>query len=81
MGINGFWKRHPKKELQALLYELHERGWRVEDPPKYYKVYCPCPEKHKETIHLTPSNPYYGNDKLVYLRNHTCFGSHLRRVK
>ena len=28
-----YWKRHPKKDLEALLGKFHEAGWRIENPP------------------------------------------------
>ncbi|MEY4961358.1 MAG: hypothetical protein RLZZ249_55 [Actinomycetota bacterium] len=73
-GVNGYWKRHPNKEIQRFLIELHLQGWRIQDPPKYYKALCGCPEKHRTTIHITPSGGYYLNNKRQHLRNMTCFG-------
>lgn len=68
-----YWKKHPKKELEALLGEFHEAGWRIIDPPTYYKVYCTCPEKHKTYVHLTPSSGYYVNHKLQWLYGQSCY--------
>jgi hypothetical protein len=73
MQKHGYWKTHHNKELQRLLMELHFAGWRIKDPPKYYKALCPCPAGHMKTIHLTPSDPYYENKVRQYLKNHTCF--------
>jgi hypothetical protein len=73
-GVNGYWKKHPNKEIQRFLIELHLQGWRIQDPPKYYKALCGCPEKHRTTIHITPSGGYYLNNKRQHLRNMTCFG-------
>jgi hypothetical protein len=42
----GYWKRHQKPELEAVLEEFDRHGWRIEDPPKYYTVKCSCPKQH-----------------------------------
>lgn len=63
----AYWKRHPKKELQAVLEVFSAQGWTIENPPKYYKVLCPC-GNHYRWIHLTPSNPYYGFQALQWAR-------------
>lgn len=72
---DGPWPKHPDKDIQALLVELHEAGWRVEKGKGYYMVKCGCALKHKKTIHLTPSDPYYLNKQRQYFRNHTCLNS------
>jgi len=68
---HGYWKTHPKAELQSLLMRFHEAGWRIIDPAKgggYYKVHCVCSLKHKTTIHLSPSNSKYALDKMKWLQ-------------
>lgn len=55
--------RHPDKTLERLLRDAENQGWKVVKGRKYYKAYCPCPERCKETIHLTPSNSNYGRNK------------------
>ena len=70
---NGYWKTHPKKELQALLMRFHLQGWRIIDPPTYYKAYCGCASKHKTTIHLTPSGANYVLDKEKWLQRQPCY--------
>jgi hypothetical protein len=70
---DGYWKKHPIKELQAILFEFHDQGWAIMDPPKYYKMYCKCPAKHKTTLHLTPSNTNYGKDKRGWLHRQPCY--------
>ena len=72
-GTNGYLKRHPNKELQLFLFELHLSGWIIENPPKYYKAFCTCRGKHRTTIHLTPSGRYCANHKRQHLYNTTCF--------
>lgn len=68
----GRWRKHPRKEIEALLGEFHEAGWRIEDPPKYYRVFCPC-GKHLRSIHLTPSDPRYVNHALRWLYRQPCY--------
>jgi hypothetical protein len=68
----GYWKKHPKKELEAVLREFDSRGWRIENPPTYYAVKCPCPKQHMRYVHLTPSNPRYANEVLNWLRRCEC---------
>lgn len=63
----GYWRRHPRKDLEDVLAEFDRRRWRILDPPKYYKVLCPCGQ-HYRWIHLTPSNPYYGQQALRWAR-------------
>ncbi len=70
---NGYWRTHPKKELQALLMRFHNQQWRIVDPPKYYKAYCLCNEKHKTTIHLSPSGANYIRDKDKWLQRQSCY--------
>jgi len=70
---NGYWKTHPNKEIQALLMKFHHQGWRIIDPPKYYKAYCACSGKHKTTIHLTPSGANYVLDKEKWLQRQSCY--------
>lgn len=65
--------RHPRKELEALLKEAEARGWRVTKGRKYYTIWCPCPGKHRETVHLTPSDPNYGRNLRAHLRLTTCW--------
>lgn len=68
----GYWPKHPKKELEALLGEFHEASWRVERASKYYKVYCPCGE-HKRTVHVSPSNPKYAQNVIKWLYRQECY--------
>lgn len=63
----GRWKRHPRKDLERVLEEFAAHGWRIEDPPKYYRLRCPC-GKHSRWLHLTPSNPRYGQEALQWAK-------------
>ncbi|RCW43117.1 hypothetical protein DFQ14_1074 [Halopolyspora algeriensis] len=67
----GYWKKHPRKDLEEVLEVYDQHGWRVEDPPKYYRVKCPCGD-HQRSIHLTPSNPNYGKQALQWLYRQPC---------
>ena len=67
----GYWKKHPRKELDAVLDAFHDAGWAVLDPPRYYKVRCPC-GKHQRSIHLTPSDPNYMRNALKWLARQQC---------
>jgi hypothetical protein len=68
----GYWKKHPKKVLEALLREFHEADWRVLNPPTYYQVKCPC-GKHRRSIHLSPSDPNYARNAQAYLHRQDCY--------
>ena len=67
----GYWPKHQKKNLEALLVEFHEAGWQIERTG-YYKVKCPC-GSHKRTIHLSPSNPNYANEARYWLHRQKCY--------
>lgn len=62
------WKKHPKKEGEEALRKIAVLGWRVEDPPRYYTVKCPC-GSHQRQIHLTPSNPNYFRQAVSWCRS------------
>ena len=61
----GYWRRHPRKDLEATLQVFHEHDWEIIDSPKYYKLRCPC-GLHSRWFHLTPSNPNYGREALKW---------------
>lgn len=71
--MGRYWKKHPRKELESLLGEFYEAGWRIEDPPTYYHVFCPCGDHHR-WIHLTPSDPKYAQNTLRWLYRQPCYG-------
>ncbi|MPY82417.1 MAG: hypothetical protein GEV00_03670 [Actinophytocola sp.] len=70
----GCWRRHQKKDLEAVLEHFHRAGWRIEAGKRYYKVKCPC-GRHRRYIHLTPSDPHYGRNALSWLRRQQCYDS------
>lgn len=68
----GYWPRHPNKEIQAFLMELDEAGWRITKGSRYYKAMCPCREHRPFFIHLTPSSRYYLNKLKKHTYEYTC---------
>lgn len=68
----GYWKKHPRKELEAVLEHYHQAGWRIVGPPRYYTVKCPCGQ-HQRWIHLTPSGANYGKNALAWLERQPCY--------
>jgi hypothetical protein len=48
-------------------------GWRVERGTKYYRLMCPCAERHARSVHLTPSDPNYRRNVLGWLRRCACW--------
>ena len=68
-------KRHPRKELEAVIAEAEERGWRVQWKTGYFKLLCSCPERHYKTVHLTPSDSNYEKNLQAWLRRTGCWGS------
>lgn len=70
-GVMGYWPKHPKKELEAVLGESHEAGWSITKGKKCYKLKCPC-GNHMRSRHLSPSNPRYAQESLQYLCRYTC---------
>lgn len=67
----GYWRKHPRKDLEEVLVAFHKAGWLIEDSGTYYRVICPCGD-HQRSIHLTPSNPNYGRQALSWLRRQPC---------
>jgi hypothetical protein len=68
--------KHPNKDLERLLRDAETQTdgpWRVERDKGYYKMWCPCPQKHKKTVKLTPSDPHYEQNLRGWLRRSTCW--------
>lgn len=65
--------RHQDKDLEAVLREAEEKRWRVVKGKGYFKMYCPCPDKHKKTVHLSPSDRNYRKNLLAQLERATCW--------
>jgi len=53
------------------MVEMH--GWRVEMGSRYFKCKCPCPERHMKTVHLTPSDPRYRLNLIMWFRRQSCW--------
>lgn len=64
--------RHPDKSLEALLRSAEGQGWRAVKGKGYFKILCPCPDKHKKMIHLTPG-PHYEKHTRQWLSKYTCW--------
>jgi hypothetical protein len=48
--------RHTYPDYEELLCEAERRGWLVFRGEGYFKCWCPCAEKHLNTVVLTPSS-------------------------
>jgi hypothetical protein len=60
------------KELEAVLKEAEDRGWRVEKRRKYWMMWCPCGECLK-TVKCTPSLMTYERNLRAKLARDTCW--------
>jgi hypothetical protein len=63
----GCWRKHPRKDGEDALGEIARLGWRIENPPTYYTIKCPC-GNHQRQVHLTPSNPNYWKQTVRYVK-------------
>jgi len=73
-GQMGRRPRHQVASLEAVLREAEHKGWTVTKGSKYFKMYCPCSNKHFKTVHLTPSSPSYEKNLRGRLQRATCWG-------
>jgi hypothetical protein len=64
-GAVGYWRRHPRKDLERVLEAFDRQGWPIEATRRYYRLRCLC-GLHKRWLHLTPSNPDYGSEALKW---------------
>lgn len=64
--------RHPNKDLERVLRDLEDEGWRVERR-RYFVAFCPCGE-HMKTIHLTPSSSGYERNLRAWIQRCPCTG-------
>lgn len=65
--------KHPRPEGRSLFGDAEKQGWVITWEGKYPKMKCPCPKRHLTTVHLTPSNPNYWNEKRRRLSRITCW--------
>jgi hypothetical protein len=65
--------KHPIKELEAVLQEVESQDWRVEKGRDYFKIRCPCAEKHMRWVHLTPSGSNYEKDLRRWVQRCSCW--------
>jgi hypothetical protein len=68
----GYWQKHTDKDIERVLTELHRHGYKIENPPKYYTVKCPCGQ-HQRQVHCTPSGRYHGNHVLQWAKRLPCW--------
>jgi len=65
--------KHSVKELEAVLQEAERKGWRIDGGGKdYFKMKCPCSDKHLRMVHLTPRGNYTKN-LIRWLKRRTCW--------
>jgi len=76
--VGRYWQKAQQKEIEQLLEAFDEAEWRIEDPPKYYRVKCPC-GLHQRWIHLTPSGAHYIKNALAWMHRQGCQGELARR--
>jgi hypothetical protein len=65
--------RHQDKELERVLRRVEDNGWRVERGKGYFRLLCPCPEKHMRSVSLTPSDPNYGKNLVRWIERQSCW--------
>lgn len=63
---------HPKPDLERILKEIEAGGWRVDRPGKYFRCRCSC-GSHMTHVHLTPSNPRHGSERLKFCQRFDCW--------
>lgn len=62
------------QQLDALLDDAKRQSWRAERGKRYFKLLCPCSEKHiRLSVHLTPSDPHYWLNLRKWLLRNTCW--------
>jgi hypothetical protein len=65
--------KHQKKELEAVLKAGEAQGWTVTRGKGYFKMKCPCEEKHLKTVRLSPSGANYKKNLISLLVRETCW--------
>jgi len=67
----GYWPRHPKKDIEAVLIEFDLAGWTI-DRSGYYRAKCSC-GLHQKRIALTPSGSNYAKNLRQWLYRQPCY--------
>ena len=65
--------RHPSKELETVIQDAENHGWRAEKPAAYFKLYCPCDEYHWKTVVVTPSGANYEKNLRKWFERQSCW--------
>ena len=65
--------KHQDKDLEKVLKSAEAQGWRIERRKGYYKLKCPCSERHLKTVSLTPSGANYLRNLVGQLNRATCW--------
>lgn len=66
-------RRHPSKDIEAVLVDAEVHGWNVIPTTKYWKLRCTCPDRHQRWVHLTPSNPNYVKNLASWIKRQSCW--------
>lgn len=66
-------QRHSKPEYEALLRAAETRGWVVQRSQGYFKVRCPCAEKHSVSVVLSPSSQRTLINTRKYFERASCW--------
>ena len=52
--------KHSRPELEAILRVAESKGWRITGGGNtYFKMKCPCDDKHLKMVHLSPNRNYH----------------------
>lgn len=66
--------KHQTKEFEALLREAEAKGWRILKAKGYFKCLCPCADKDKLSVALTPSGARTLKNTQMKFRRTSCWG-------
>jgi hypothetical protein len=66
--------KHTDKDIENLLKQSEKREWRITGGGRrYFKMKCPCADKHLKMVHCSPSNPNYLRNLTNWLDKRTCW--------
>ena len=63
--------------MEAVFWAAEDRRWRVEKGKKYFKMWCPCPEKHWKDGQADAVRRELHSQPARQLRRATCWESGL----